>query len=178
VDEFHRILDVVTEFDSLNGLASEVLPGAWNVPLKLSGTRERERKEAKGGVCSVRSCVRVGGQELRWGLGGERACLALAQPFPAALFFACASRSLPEQAHEHDPPSCRPRHCQRHGRSVHPVQVNGPVLALPPACSLFSSPPLPYPSRRHCCEPPRGSEMGSTHLGRTVRRADLARQLM
>lgn len=26
VDEFHRIYDVVTEFDSLNGLASEALP--------------------------------------------------------------------------------------------------------------------------------------------------------
>ncbi len=27
VDEFHRIYDVVTEFESLNGLASEVMPG-------------------------------------------------------------------------------------------------------------------------------------------------------
>lgn len=30
VDEFHRIYDVVTEFESLNGLASEVLPGEWS----------------------------------------------------------------------------------------------------------------------------------------------------
>jgi hypothetical protein len=27
VDEFHRIYDVVTEFESLNGLASELIPG-------------------------------------------------------------------------------------------------------------------------------------------------------
>ena len=27
VDEFHRIYDVVTEFESLNGLASDVMPG-------------------------------------------------------------------------------------------------------------------------------------------------------
>ncbi|KAG1663733.1 hypothetical protein FOA52_006102 [Chlamydomonas sp. UWO 241] len=30
VDEFHRIYDVVTEFDSLNGLASEVMPAYVN----------------------------------------------------------------------------------------------------------------------------------------------------
>jgi hypothetical protein len=53
VDEFHRIYDVVTEFESLNGLASEVIPGAcacgwealspsalgaWRMPPEMHGT--------------------------------------------------------------------------------------------------------------------------------------------
>lgn len=29
VDDFHASLDTLTEFDSLSGLAAQMLPGAW-----------------------------------------------------------------------------------------------------------------------------------------------------
>ena len=43
VDEFHRIYDVVTEFESLNGLASEVMPG---------GCFAKEMQQWTGTSCS------------------------------------------------------------------------------------------------------------------------------
>ena len=43
MDEFHRIYDVVTEFESLNGLASEVMPG---------GCFAKEMQQWTGTSCS------------------------------------------------------------------------------------------------------------------------------
>jgi len=101
VDEFHRIYDVVTEFESLNGLASEVIPGAC-----ACGGEAWEH-----GECLPRCMAR------EWDMV---VCVPL---LTSVLIHDYRSLRLLEQAHEHHPPRRGSQGGGRGPRPVHPLKV-------------------------------------------------------
>jgi hypothetical protein len=107
VDEFHRMWDVVTEFDSLSNLATQMVPvsapggravGWAQCCTKPAALQLLRRACASGSVRTVRSS----------------ACMVRARGLCCSQWCSCSAAGLPQAPHECAGPCCEPHSGQRH----------------------------------------------------------------